>query len=200
VNSQGGLNDAEDSYGSISQDQQTLVFFSKREKSESLWLSTRKSATEPFGKPTRLGAEINKPGVRSIYPGLSANGRWLTFARAQGETITGHLAQRKDEDGTYHLARPFGPAIDALGTLWRSTVTDDGLTLVCVIGKTRDPFADSRGLWTATRKSTDEAFQSPQRLELSVGKVVGGLNVILSGDGRTLWIHRGTDLLRAVRP
>lgn len=200
VNSPGNLNTDEDSYGSISQDQQTLVFFSKREKSDSLWVATRDSATDPFAKAIKLGDDINVKLIRSIYPGLSANARWLTFARRKDSILTGWIAQRNAEDGSYHLARPFGPAIDALGILWRSTVSDDGLTLVCVIGSGLNPFTDNGILWTASRTSTDEAFGSLRSLETSLGGSVGSLNVVLSGEGRTLWVHRGNDLLRLERP
>jgi Tol biopolymer transport system component len=71
-----------DSAPEISSDGLTLLFQSNRPGSAGLadlWVSTRKSAADPFGEPVNLG-----PGVNSNFmdctPALSADGRTLLFS------------------------------------------------------------------------------------------------------------------------
>ncbi|MDX1948329.1 MAG: SUMF1/EgtB/PvdO family nonheme iron enzyme [Pirellulaceae bacterium] len=198
VNSKGGLNDAEDSYATLAQDRLTLVFFSKRSPAEGLWIATRRAATDPFEPPTRLGSEINAHGnSRSWFPALSADGRWLTYARlSSSESSRGFVAQRKEASAEFASVRPLGPAIDALGYMKWTTLTNDGLTLAAVVAEGRLPDAP-KSIWMATRRTTDAPFENP--VELGPEFRGTDLCATLSGDGHSLWVIRNGALLRAER-
>ncbi|HWA99807.1 MAG TPA: protein kinase, partial [Pirellulales bacterium] len=190
--------DKEDGYAALSQDRKTLVFLSKRDN-DHLWIATRSTAHGDFDKPTKLGPEINLPKFRSWCPGLSADAGWLTFTRfidGIGTRQTGFIARRHGAD--YLDPQPLGPAIDALGLVRDSAVTNDGLTLVVAMGRDTKPGTPAE-LWTATRSKTTEPFVNPIRLGddlIGDGRLTGP---VLSGDGATLWFVRTGELIRATR-
>ncbi|QDU25638.1 Serine/threonine-protein kinase PknB [Anatilimnocola aggregata] len=188
-------NESEDNYATISQDRKTLVFFSKRSAGEALWSTARADAAQPFSAPVRLGTEINEPG-RSWYPGLSADGRWLTFTRTtSSQQSVGRVARRTGPDQEFASVQPIGQAIDGLGNLRSTSITNDGLTLVAVVAEDRTPEAP-KAIWMATRPTIDAPFENP--IELGPEFRAANLAVSISGDGRTLWVIRDDDLLKAV--
>jgi len=176
----------QEGYGTIDQDQLNLVFFSKRE-GDHLWTSSRFQPDQPFPAPTKLGLSVNKANIRSWYPNLSADGRWLTFVQ---ESFFGankaFIGERNGPGKSVPVVRELGPEIDALGYCRGAAVTDDGLTIVVDMGQAEAGQPSS--LWLATRTLDTAPFTQPELLGEFPPSADGNiLNPTLSGDGHTLW-------------
>jgi len=174
---------------SLSRDGLTLVFDSTPGGGPScLFLSTRRSTKDPWGKPVKLNSPIDGPG-REASPCLSADGLTLIFT-------SDRPGGRGDYD-LYQATRPgkaeafgepvnLGPKVNTPGREGGTCLSTDGLALV--FSSPRTPGSKQSDVWMATRPSVG----APWGEKVNLGPQVNGVRTDdwgpwLSADGRALY-------------
>jgi Tol biopolymer transport system component len=180
-----------DEQPAISADGLTLLFASDRpggHGDRDLWICTRPSSSEPFGKPENLGRAVNSSFCDS-GPVLSGDGLTLLFhsSRPGGlDDMDMWMCQRAAPD------KPFGQPINLSPTVNQGyantpALSADGLTLFfasyCAGG------LGDRDLWMSRRASTEESFGVTFNLGPTVNSNFVDGGPVLSADGLTLLFH-----------
>ncbi len=165
----------------LSHDGLTLWFHSTRpiapnRGDQNVWVTRRRSVSEPFDKPQPLGPEINTTEIEGTVF-VSADGLTLLFTRGKPEQIFQATRRSESDDFTNAHALDVGFA-----GVWNGfpRLSADGRVLL---------FAANRGeqhIWVATRDSVDAKFGTPTQLDekVNVGEVSGPF---LSADEKTLY-------------
>jgi len=165
----------------LSRDGLTLWFHSTRPIAENrddqnIWVTRRRSRTEPFDPPQPLGPEINTPNAEG-NAFVSADGLTLLFTRGIPEQI--FQATRQSESDDFSNARLLNAGFDGA---WNGfpRLSADGRALLFVSNLT------GHGIWLATRDSVDAQFGRPTQLDATInaGEISGPF---LSADEKTLY-------------
>ena len=165
----------------LSHDGLTLWFQSTRpiapnRVDRNLWVTRRRSLTEPFEKPQPLGPEINTHETEgNVF--VTADGLTMLFTRGKPDQIFQATRQKESE--------PFGNArsLEAgFAGIWNGfpRLSADGRALI---------FAsklDAQQLWLATRESVHAKFERPTLLDATIN--MDGVSApFLSADEKTLY-------------
>ncbi len=189
---------AAESGPSLSSDGLTLYFNSNREGGsggDDLYMTTRDSREEPWGKPVNLGPVVNS-AFGDINPNISSDGLSLYFADVEGDSVAPRPGGVGSTDvwlsTRASLSDPWGPPVN-LGAPVNSMTTDgspeissDGLLLFMNRwhNNSEAAFFD---IWVATRATAQDPWGAPMNLGTSVNTNNWEGNAELSADGRTLY-------------
>jgi len=196
----------------LSWDGLTLHFSSDRpggQGDRDLWMCTRTSVGESFGKPVNLGTTVNSNSVDSA-PHLSADSLTLVFAStrpgAQGsEPRDLWMCTRASVDEPFEEPVNLGPIVNSDAIDYHPTLTADGLTLV--FNSNRPGGLGETDLWMCTRASVSDSFGKPVNLGPTVNSSNADGCPALSADELTLVFmserpnrRGGSDLWMCTRP
>ncbi len=162
-----------------------------------LWMASRSSKAEPFGRPVNLGALVNS-GLSDEQPALSADGRTLYFASlrpgGQGERDLWQAPLLPPEPAEEWTTLPngwrvgkavnLGPVVNSVTEDACPSVSGDGLTLLFHSGRGGGP--SGVGIWACTRRSTADPWGAPRNVGGPVNTSSGATDPCLSLDGLTL--------------
>ncbi len=206
-----GVNTAAAESGpSISADGLTLYFNADRSDTlggHDLYVTTRASRSEPWGKPVNLGPVVNSE-FGDINPNISRDGLSLFFADVEGDTVAPRPGGRGDTDiwvsTRASLSDPWGTPVNLgipINSGWSDGSPDisaDGLLLFLNFYRGDQAFFD---IYVATRKTTQDPWRTPVKLGAPINGTSWDGNADLSADGRTLYFisdraggSGGTDL------
>jgi len=179
---------------SISVDGLMLYFNSGRpggQGGRDLWVTTRKSKSDPWGEPANLGPTVNSPGDEHA-PSISTDDLELYFSVNAGES------GRPGGSGKWDIwvttrktkAEPWGEPVN-LGSKVNSPVSDgspfisnDGLSLY--FDSYRGDTGEESGIWVTKRKT----IRDPWGTSVNVGPLNSegwDANPDISRDGSTLY-------------
>jgi Tol biopolymer transport system component len=169
---------------SISADGLQLYFVSDRDITNGgdIWMASRTSAAQPFGKPVKLGTTVNSSADEGA-PSISADGLELFFDRAPD----GHIFVATRSTTT----EPFGPpALVDLGNDGCCDgfpdISSDGLDLYFCSSRPGGYGGDD--VWRATRPSPASPVAAPQNLGPTVNGGTDDCDPAISKDGLQLFI------------
>lgn len=111
-----------------------------------LWMTTRKSTVDPWGKPVNLGPTVNSSAY-DASPSLSEDGLSLYFDSERSGTCAIWVTTRESISGAWGTPVQLGPAVN---TDWEANpeISKDGTTLYFV--STRRGGVGKTDLWQAT--------------------------------------------------
>ncbi|MEN6424330.1 MAG: hypothetical protein ABFE13_03135 [Phycisphaerales bacterium] len=181
----------------VTPDGLTLYFTSDRPGGlgkQDIWLTTRPTKEDPWGKPVNLGAPINSVGDE-FFGCISADGCSLHFSTSAGPCPLNpayycggdiYITTRPTADS------PWGPPVDlelmasrgGSGN-WDPSVSADGLALFFDSDYVNvNLFPD---VWLATRTRDDSSWGTPILLGPEINTQNGEARPSISPDGRTLY-------------
>ena len=175
-----------DSHPAISFDGLTLAFSSDRPGGQGqldLWMSTRKSMSEPFGEPVNLGPTVNSR-QRDETPTLSADGLTLLFRsdRHKFNNFDLWMAVRTSESALFSKPVPLGAAINTGSWEGYPTLSSDGLLLIF----SRVRSEANYDLWMSTRESLSDTFGKAITLGPTINMSSSEMSSALTSDDKTL--------------
>ncbi|MHC4497741.1 MAG: TolB family protein, partial [Planctomycetota bacterium] len=167
----------------LSADGLSLFFESSRSGGEGyddLWVTTRPSRSEPWGKPVSLGPSVNSPHAESS-PCISPDGLTLFFGSARpcgfGD-IDIWMATRATVNAPWSEAVNLGPGVNTLFLESHPSISPDGSVLyIGVSGRPRPdgqpdykPGKDGLGNWDAYRVPILKLDGESRRQEVDDGE------------------------------
>ena len=152
-----------------------------------LWVTTRATASAPWGTPVNLGPTVNT-SYKDAEPKISADGLSLYFD-----------STRPDGYGSYdlwvttrtNLSAPWGPPVNLGPTVNTSSddqmpnISADGLLLFFTSGRPSGLGADD--IWVTTRATVSSLWATPVNLGPQVNTPDGDFCPSISADGSTLY-------------
>ena len=175
----------------LSADGLTLLFSSERPGGHGgmdMWVSSRRSAVEPWGEPVNLGPTVNRTN-HDNSPRLASDGLTLWFSSWEREGGRGRsdlwVCTRPAP------ADPWGPPENAGPTL--NSEEDDATPFLSADGLTLFFASDRQGgqggldLWMSTRRSARHPWGKPVNLGAPVNTTAQETSPCLSSDGLTLF-------------
>jgi Tol biopolymer transport system component len=181
---------ANESAPDVAADGLALVFDSDRPGGfglYDLWIASRYSADEPFGRPENLGAGVNTAASEG-HPHLSPDGLTLYF---QGRGLGGHgdadlwMASRAEVSDAFGAAVNLGSAVNSRYFDGEPSVSADGLTLF--FSSDRPGGFGERDLWIASRARSEQPFGSARHLGPGVNSTAEDVTPSLSRDATVLY-------------
>jgi Tol biopolymer transport system component len=109
-----------------------------------IWLTTRRTPSEPWGEPVNLGPLVNT-AANEYAPSISADGRMLLFDSERPGGVGQFdlwMVTRKTKDDPWGESVNLGPNINSLGDERDPSISSDGSTLY--FGSDRP---DGNGYW-----------------------------------------------------
>jgi len=176
----------------LSIDGHLLFFQSSRlggEGSNDLYVAYRADVHDDFGwgDPVNVGADVNTSAGEfgPWYTENGADGPVLYFARGPNNTFTQLYSAPVDRDGRARgSAVPVTELNDPAFTQGRPTLAVDGREIIFY--SNRQGGLGGADLWTATRRSANDAWSPPVNLGAPLNSLAGELLPALSRDGNTL--------------
>jgi serine/threonine protein kinase/formylglycine-generating enzyme required for sulfatase activity len=178
--------DSRDLEASLSGDGLQLVYTvaGQSDQPPDLWMSSRKSASEPFGEPIQLPPPVNTSQV-DRGPVLSEDGLVLLVSSNRPGTLAGTdvwLFRRPNRSAPFGLEQNLGKNVNSGGLLVPRWISNDRLRLVVVQMK------QAHTNFLHTRSSEAEEFGPGVPMTLGTGgQAIGG--VWLSPDENRLYFH-----------
>lgn len=128
-----------------------------------IYVTKRKSNSDPWSEPQLLGENINRPGFDNLVGHVTEDGLTIWFSSAvDGDSnYSIFQASRSTADEPFGNATPLEKINTEEYFEIGATVSSDGLLLV--YESNRDGFGFSE-LWISTRPSTDDEFDDPMRI------------------------------------
>ena len=129
-----------------------------------IWLTTRKTVADPWGKPVNLGATVNSPRMDES-PSISEDGLSLYFRSAR---IGGYgeedlwLATRSTTNDAWVEPVNLGPMVNSSYEEGGPSISFDGLTLYFY--SNRPGGYGGYDIWVTTRETIDDPWQEPVNL------------------------------------
>jgi Tol biopolymer transport system component len=131
---------------SISSDGLSLYFGSNRPDSLGvidLWVSTRKSVSDPWSAPVNLGPKVNGPDSSEFHPSISSDGLMLFFSSSRGGVASGRMegfggagdlcvAMRPSTSASWSEVENLGPPVNSVFRELGPSISADGRTLYFV--------------------------------------------------------------------
>ncbi len=145
-----------------------------------LWVTTRTSVSEPWGKPVNLGSTVNSPEWDGA-PSISADSLTLFFDSFRSGVIGGQdlfVTTRTTKDDEWGEPVNLGPIVNSGNNEWTPSISADGLALFFVRGS---------DIWITTRTTTEDAWGPPTDLGPKVNTTDWNLAPNISSDGSTLY-------------
>jgi cytohesin len=204
----------EDYETSLSADELELYFNSLRPSGQGqsdLWVATRKTKADPWGKAVNLGPAVNGPaGDKS--PCISADDLSLYFA---SDRPGGHgvhdlwVTTRKAKGEPWGEPVNLGPTVNSPADELALSISTDGLELyfsghVASPELARPGGSGESDLWVTKRKTTRDPWGTPVNLGPTVNSPSADASPSISGDGLSLYFNSdrpggsGGDGVRAI--
>jgi serine/threonine protein kinase/Tol biopolymer transport system component len=159
--------DSHDCIPSISKNGFELYFTSERSGGHGgydLWMTTRQTEGEPWGKPENLGPIVNS-AHKDWGPSISRDGLFLHFSsnRPGGYGLYDMWVTKRDtKQDPWGEPVNLGPMVNSLYNDYRPSISNDGLLLL--FASLRASTNMSRDLWIAMRATTSEPWGPPVNL------------------------------------
>lgn len=178
----------DDSGPCLSADGLTLYFASDRPGGSGdydLWMTTRKTAKDPWDEPVNLGPTVNS-AYYDNHPSISSDGLTLYFdSRRPGVFgLTGtndiYVTRRADVNEPWGTPEPL-TVINTPGNEYSPDISSDGLTLYY-----DSPLA-GRDLWVTTRTGPNDVWGPPTHLGVPFNTASTDTDPSLSADGTKLY-------------
>jgi beta-lactamase regulating signal transducer with metallopeptidase domain/Leucine-rich repeat (LRR) protein/Tol biopolymer transport system component len=192
------VNSSADEYDpSISADELELYFNSYRAGGlgqADIWVTTRKTKADPWGKPVNLGPTVNSPAADNA-PSISADGLSLYFSSTRPGGHGGRdiwATTRKTKSDLWSEPANLGPTVNSSADEHAPNVSSDGLELY-FSGHSASPESARPGgsgeadLWVTTRKTTRDPWGTPVNLGPTVNSSFSDTGPSMSGDGLSLY-------------
>jgi len=115
-----------------------------------IWLTTRKTVADPWGKPVNLGATVNSPRMDES-PSISEDGLSLYFNsnRPRGQGLMDvWVTKRKTKSDPWGEPVNLGPPVNSMGWEANPDISRDGSTLY--FASSRSGGSGSADLWMAS--------------------------------------------------
>ena len=179
---------------SISADGLSLYFSSDRpggHGAKDLWVTTRKTTSDPWGEPVNLGPKVNSSACEHA-PSISADGLSLYFSEQRGPFRPGGLGNgdiwvttRKTKDEPWCTPVNLGPTVNGTTKEGVPSISADGLTLYLI--SSRYGGSGNNDLWVTTRQTTSDPWGAPANLGTTINSPRWDLSPDISSDGSTLY-------------
>jgi len=153
-----------------------------------LWVSTRKSTIDPWGKPVNLGPAVNSASDDST-PSITADGLLLYYASERSGNMDLWVSRRET------LTEPWGPPV-SLGATVNSpsldgfpSISTDELSLYFFSNRPGGYGGDE--LWVTHRVSINDSWQTPVNLGSTVNSPNLDASPSISADSLMLFFQSG---------
>lgn len=199
--------------GQLSKDGLKMYFTSQNFKGEKqLYVMKREKPGATFSKPERLKGTINSSDYDIIMPTVSGDEKTMVFVNSVDGTQKGndlyitskqvdeqaenelYITTRIGEDGPFANIRPLDELNEANLSDSYPWLSNDGLRIY---------FTKQKGseitFHTAERKSLNEKFAAPKKLDITLPKISNNLSCFLSLDERQIFILAGDKIYEAKR-
>jgi ankyrin repeat protein/beta-lactamase regulating signal transducer with metallopeptidase domain len=186
---------------SISADELEFYFNSDRPGGlgkTDLWVATRKTKADPWGKAVNLGPTVNSP-AGDKGPCISADGLSLYFSSDRPGGYSGldlWVTTRESKTDPWGAPVNLGPAVNSAADEHTPCISSDGMELY-FSGHPGQPESARPGgsgesdLWVTTRKTTHGPWGTPVNLGPTVNSPFVDASPSLSGDGLSLYFRSG---------
>ena len=180
---------------SISADELEIYFNSYRPGGlgqADIWVATRKTKRDPWGKPVNLGPTVNSPAGDKA-PSISANGLSLYFSSGRSGGYGGQdlwMTTRKTKADPWGEPVNLGPMVNSAATEHAPSISTDGLTLYFAEqpDKLERPGGSGNGdIWVTTRKTKRDPWGKPVNLGPTVNSSAWDQSPSISDDGLSLY-------------
>ena len=144
-----------------------------------IWVTTRASISESWGKRINLGSTINISNWEA-GPSISADGLSLYFDSERPGSVGGQdlwVTTRATKDDSWGEPVSLGPTVNSSTDDWNPSISDDGLALF---------YVSDWDLWMATRPTKEETWDSPVNLGPNIN-THQDITPDISSDGSTLY-------------
>ncbi len=181
---------ADDVDPAVSADGLMLVFHSDRPGGQGgadLWMCTRTSRDEPFGRPVNLGATVNSSALE-VQPGLSADGLTLLFSSDRPGGQGGRdlwMCGRASRGERFAEPVNLGPVVNSSDDDGLPFLSADGLTLL--FHSSRPGGQGGLDVWACARASPDKPFAQPVNLGPTVNSSANDGAPAIYSDGLKLY-------------
>jgi ankyrin repeat protein len=182
---------------SISADELELYFNSYRAGGlgqADIWVTTRKTKADPWGRPVNLGPTVNSPAPDNT-PSISADGLSLYFSSTRSGGYGGRdlwMTTRKTKSAPWSEPANLGPTVNSPADDHAPSISSDGLELYFA-GHPLSPESARPGgsggadLWVTTRKTPRDRWGTPVNLGPTVSSSFADTSPSISGDGLLLY-------------
>ena len=175
----------------ISPDGLELYFESRRPGGLSsvsdIWVSRRAAIDAPWSVPVNLGPPVNSQGA-DVVPSISVDGLQLYFASSRDGgygMFDIYVSTRQTKDDDWSVPINLGPVVNSTTYQWFPHVSGDGRTLFFARGYPEE-IAD---LWMTRRKTIDDEWSEPVKLESIATETRGDGGPYLSSDESILYFY-----------
>lgn len=192
----------------ISADELELYFNSYRAGGlgqADLWVTTRKTKADPWGRAVNLGAPVNSP-AGDKGPCITADGLSLYFS---SDRPGGHggldlwVTTRKTKGAPWGEPVNLGPTINSAAGEHAPSISTDELELYFTDypmgGLTRPGGLGRADLWVTTRKTKGDPWGTPVNLGPTVNSSAWDQSPSISGDGLSLYLDDDSSLRMTTR-
>ncbi len=197
--------------GQLSKDGLKMYFTSQNFKGEKqLYVMKRAKPGVAFDKPERLKGTINSADYDIIMPTVSGDEKTMVFVNSVDGTQKGndlyitskdeqtsnelYITTRIGEDGPFANIRPLDEINDPELSDSYPWLSNDGLRIY---------FTKQKGseitFHSADRKSVNEKFTQPKKLDIALPKISNNLSCFLSADETQIFILSGEKIYEAKR-
>jgi hypothetical protein len=179
----------DDSGPCLSDDGLTLYFASNRPGGSGdfdIWVTTRKTAKDPWGQPVNVGPTVNSP-YSDNHPSISADGLTLYFDSSRPDALglawstDIYMTRRTSVNDEWSTPEP----LSVINTPWDNEyspdISSDGLTLYY------DSFLAGRDLWVTRRADPNADWQQPIHLGVPFNTAGTDTDPSISADGSWLY-------------
>jgi hypothetical protein len=154
-----------------------------------IWMSTRATASAPWGPAVSAGTPPNSGAVEGCGVTLSGDGLTMVFAAAFRSGGLGNvdlwMCSRTTKQEPWGPVTNLGPTVNTKSTDSGPCLSADGLALFFESNRAAGSFVGD--LWMTTRKTRADPWQAPITLATPVNTSAFEWNPALSTDGRTLY-------------
>jgi len=185
--------------GQLSKDGLKMYFTTQDFQGEKqLYVMKRGKAGETFGKPEPVKGAMNSAGYNVIMPTVSADEKTMVFVNSVDGTQKGndlYISTRETgEDGTFTGIRPLDEINEKEVSDSYPWLSNDGLRIY---------FTKQKGseitFHQAARKSLNDKFAQPEKLNVAIPKISNNLSCFLSADETEIFVLSGDKIYSAKR-
>ena len=151
-----------------------------------IWVTRRKSVSDPWSEPQNLGATVNSPFADSV-PKLTRDGGSLFFASSRPGGSGNRdiwVTTRRSPSEPWGAPSNLGPVVNGPASDWGPALSTDGLVLVFQSDRPGGLGGDD--LWFATRATSSAPWSVPRHLDAPINTPADEAKPEFSHDDRTL--------------